>query len=104
MGFLDKVKNMFTEEVEVEETPIKKDVIQVEIPAPVKEEKKEETVVTERKEKKKEDKPSTPVFFDDKDFASLERIEGLERLDTSQATTMKLMFAFTKVAELKGID
>lgn len=37
-------------------------------------------------------------------WSSLERIEGLERLDTSQATTMKLMFAFTKVAELKGID
>ena len=75
MGFLDKVKNMFTEEVEVEETPIKKDVIQVEIPAPVKEEKKEETVVTESEVIKKEDKPSTPVFFDDKDFASLEKIE-----------------------------
>ena len=32
MGFLEKVKNMFTEEVE--ETPIKKEVMQVEIPAP----------------------------------------------------------------------
>ena len=73
MGFLDKVKNLFTEEIE--ETPIKKDVIQVEIPAPVKEEKKEETVVTESEAIKKEDKPSTPVFFDDNDFASLERVE-----------------------------
>lgn len=75
MGFLDKVKNMFTEEVEVEETPIKKDVIQVEIPAPVKEEKKEEPVVTESEVIKKEEKPSAPVFFDDKDFANLERKE-----------------------------
>ena len=43
MGFLDKVKNMFTEEVE-EEAPIKKEVMQVEIPAPIKEEPKKEVV------------------------------------------------------------
>ena len=73
MGFLDKVKNMFTEEVE--ETPIKKDVIQVEIPAPVKEEKKEEVVVAESEVIKKEEKPSAPVFFDDTDFANLEKQE-----------------------------
>lgn len=74
MGFLDKVKNMFTEEIE--ETPIKKDVIQVEIPAPIKEEKKEEeVVVTESEVIKKEEKPSAPVFFDDNDFANLERKE-----------------------------
>ena len=45
MGLFDKVKNLFTEEVEVEEKeekrgkkeePIKKEVIQVEIPSPVK--------------------------------------------------------------------
>ena len=73
MGFLDKVKNMFTEEIE--EAPIKKDVIQVEIPAPVKEEKKEEVVVAESEVIKKEEKITAPVFFDDKDFANLERKE-----------------------------
>ena len=72
MGFLDKVKNMFTEEIE--EAPIKKDVIQVEIPAPVKEEEKEE-VVSESEVIKKEEKPSAPVFFDDNDFANLEKKE-----------------------------
>lgn len=72
MGFLDKVKNLFTEEIE--ETPIKKDVIQVEIPAPVAPEKKEETV-TESEILVKEEKPQAPVFFDDKDFANLERKE-----------------------------
>lgn len=72
MGFLDKVKNMFTEEIE--EEPIKKDVIQVEIPAPVKEEKKEE-IVAESEVIKNEEKITAPVFFDDKDFASLERKE-----------------------------
>lgn len=71
MGFLDKVKNMFTEEVE--ETPIKKDVIQVEIPAPALEKKEEK--VAESEVLVKEEKPQTPVFFDDKDFASLERKE-----------------------------
>ncbi len=74
MGFLEKVKNMFTEEVE--ETPIKKEVMQVEIPAPtptVEEPKK--TVVAESEVLVKEEKPQAPVFFDDKDFASLERKE-----------------------------
>ena len=72
MGFLDKVKNMFTEEVE--ETPIKKEVMQVEIPAPVKEEPPKEAV-SESEVLVKEEKPQAPVFFDDKDFASLERKE-----------------------------
>ena len=41
MGLFDKLKNMFTEEVEEEKEPIKKEVFQVEIPAPKIEEKKE---------------------------------------------------------------
>lgn len=73
MGFLDKVKNMFTEEVE-EEAPIKKEVMQIEIPAPIKEEPKKE-VVAESEVLVHEEKPQAPVFFDDKDFASLERKE-----------------------------
>lgn len=74
MGFLEKVKNMFTEEIE--EAPIKKEVMQVEIPAPtptVEEPKK--PVVTESEVLVKEEKPQAPVFFDDKDFASLEKKE-----------------------------
>lgn len=73
MSFLDKVKNMFTEEVE--EEPIKKDVVQVEIPAPTIEEKKEKEVVSENTVINKEVKPAAPVFFDDKDFANLAQIE-----------------------------
>ena len=35
MGLFDKVKNLFTEEIEEEiEEPIKKEVIKVEIPSP----------------------------------------------------------------------
>lgn len=73
MSFLDKVKNMFTEEVE--EEPIKKDVVQVEIPAPTIEEKEEKEVVSENTVINKEVKPAAPVFFDDKDFANLAQIE-----------------------------
>lgn len=83
MGFLDKVKNLFTEEEEVYEEPIKKEVIKVEIPAPevAKEEPKEKEVVKPEvkpetvpvEPKKEEPKKPAPVFFDDKDFENIER-------------------------------
>ncbi len=67
MGLFDKIKNMFTEEeYEEEKEPIKKEVFQVEIPAPKIEEKKEEVKVKE--EPKKEEKFVFPVYFDDSDF------------------------------------
>ena len=67
MGLMDKVKNLFTEEVEVEEEvkeqPIKKETLHVEIPSPVKPEKEEV------KEEVKEDKVEFNFpFFDDDDF------------------------------------
>ena len=66
MGFLEKMKNLFTEEEEIVE-PVKKEVMQVEIKAPTKREEKNEmkdnNIVPE--------KPA-PVFFDDKDFDTLE--------------------------------
>ena len=70
MGLFDKIKNMFTEEEEVEEEkePIKKEVFQVEIPAPKIEEKKEEVKEEPKKEVKKEEKFVFPVYFDDSDF------------------------------------
>jgi len=64
MGLLDKMKNLFTDEIE--EEPIKSEVIQVEIPAPVKEE-----VVSDNQELKKEE--SAPIFFDDEYFKELEQ-------------------------------
>ena len=83
MGFLDKVKNLFTEEEEVYEEPIKKDVIKLEIPAPevAKEEPKEKEIVKPKvkpetvpvEPKKEEPKKPAPVFFDDKDFENIER-------------------------------
>lgn len=68
MGFLEKVKNMFTEEVEdddVKVEQIKKEVTHVAIESPnVKEEKDkyQEAIISEIKESK-------PIFFDDKDFS-----------------------------------
>lgn len=89
MGLFDKVKNLFTEEVEVEEEvkpvkkpeikkeEIKKEMIQVEIPSPVKETRSEkhekEIIETEIKEVKKEEKKFP--FFDDNDFNTLDEIK-----------------------------
>lgn len=91
MGLMDKFKNLFTEEVEEEEeAPIKKEVIQVEIPSPKeqKREKKERRMASEEIETLEEisvDEPtsfSSPAveskeeykfpFFDDEDFEEIE--------------------------------
>ena len=72
MGFLDKVKNLFTDEIE--EEPVKSEVIQVEIPAPAKEaneEVKEE--VSDNVSISNEEKVSTPIFFDDDYFKELDQ-------------------------------
>lgn len=65
MGLMDKIKNMFTEEVE--EQPIKKETIHVEIPSPTREDLSEPETI------KREEKVMTPIFFDDKDFATLNK-------------------------------
>lgn len=96
MGLMNKLKNMFTEEIDDFE-PIKKEMIQVEIPAPKKEEKKQDDFLdkigtkTEEKQEmheikeekkepekivqKREEKFSFPVFFDDEDFENMEKKE-----------------------------
>ena len=72
MGFFEKVKNMFTEEVEEDEVKveqIKKDVTKVAIkPSNEKEEKED---IIEDFEPKFEEKINKPVFFDDNDFRDL---------------------------------
>ncbi len=79
MGLMDKFKNLFTEEVEEEipeEEPIKKEVMQVEIPAPI---KRSDEVKRELPELDKQIEPELPKkeeykfpFFDDDDFNALE--------------------------------
>ena len=78
MGFMNKIKNLFTEEIEDEEqvNPIKKE-IQVSIPSPIEENKKKEEQpkedeIIENSAIQKEEKFVFPVFFDDKDFDTLE--------------------------------
>ena len=82
MGIMNKLKNLFTEEVEEEvEEPIKKEVVKVEIPSPpVKEDKKEPLVEMEEKKEeiKVEEKPKEEYkfpFFDDEDFHTLQKPE-----------------------------
>jgi len=72
MGFLDKVKNMFIEEIE-EDEPIKKEVIQVEIPSPKPQVEEKNEKVEEIVPEKKEEKFVFPVYFDDKDFEQIEK-------------------------------
>lgn len=75
MGLINKLRDMFTEEVELpEEEPIRKEVIQVEIPAP---QQKEEKVVEEKPVEK--ERVSAPVFFDDNDFAGLQAPSKVEK-------------------------
>ena len=70
MKLVDKIKNMFTEDVEEEGPVIKKEVMHVEINAPEVEEPLQE--VEEPIMPVKEEKPA-PIFFDDKDFDVLEK-------------------------------
>ena len=104
MGFLDKVKNMFIEEVDDDE--IKKEVIQVKIPNPKEEEEEKEvehdyepnpkydvdyekpTLEEVKKEEskkeeieKEEEKPSLPKFFDDNDFVQEPNIKPAKVFD-----------------------
>lgn len=91
MGLLDKVKNLFTEEVE-EERPIKKEIKHIEIPTPkreipvepvrhseVVEEPKERIVETPVLTREKEDSYKFPVYFDDADFADLPKAVEKEK-------------------------
>ena len=101
MGFMEKVKNLFTEEEEVPVEPVKKEVIQVEIPAPAEEKKPspKKEVTVEAEEEKKEEKFSFPVFFDDKDFESLEKPKVEKKKEKKNAPVVKREDAY----QAKGI-
>lgn len=76
MGFLDKVKNMFTEEVEDDDVrveQIKKEVTHVAIDSPSAKDEEddfEDRVVNNYGEENRQ-RTSKPVFFDDNDFKDL---------------------------------
>lgn len=77
MGFLDKMKNLFTEEVEETEVkPVKKENRVVEPALPRREtvvKRETELPLTESKVEENKDKFVFPVYFDDKDFDDLEK-------------------------------
>lgn len=84
MKFLEKVKNMFTEEVEEEITPVKTEIRKVEVPVttPVQKEEVSASNVetgTQIDATKAEEKPKAPVFFDDKDFDKLPTASNVEK-------------------------
>lgn len=99
MGILDKVKNLFTEEIEeepvvkketkIEARPevkreIQKEVRKVEI-APARRESKvllddeKEDIISESPALKKEEKSVLPIYFSDEDFEDLEKPKKEER-------------------------
>jgi hypothetical protein len=81
MGLVDKIKNIFTEEVEEDDEikveQIKKEVRSVPIESPSVEKRKEKIVIPEDEEEdaeeeiQLEEKAKTPVFFTDRDFEDL---------------------------------
>ncbi len=80
MKFFEKVKNMFTEEVEdeVKVEKIKKEVTHVPIESPNTKEDNFEEEVVENFKFEDTQKLNTPVFFDDNDFKDLNIIEPKE--------------------------
>lgn len=84
MGILKKLKDMFIEEEEVEE-PIKTEVKQVIIPAPVEKkakiEEKEEKIDEVTLDIKPEPKEEKSVFFGDDEFEGMTRASAYEKKD-----------------------
>lgn len=73
MKVFDKIKDLFTDEVEVEEVkPVKKEVIQVEIPAPKAPQYDLEEEISLTKPEPIKKKTVSP-FFDEKDFEDIKR-------------------------------
>ncbi len=91
MKFLEKVKNMFTEEVEEEITPVKTEVRKIEPPIATPVQKVEPIssssnteMVSKIETVKPEEKPKAPVFFDDKDFDKLPAASNVEKKEEKQ--------------------
>jgi len=75
MGLFDKIKDIFTEEVDDDEAEVKVEQIKTEVRSvPIESptvEKKEFTLPEEIEEEPKEEKAKAPVFFTERDFADL---------------------------------
>lgn len=80
MGLFDKVKSLFTEEIEEEIKPIKKEVRRIEVPTPTRTERTErverndrEMTVAQPEQEKATEKEDKFVFFSDDDFKDLDK-------------------------------
>ncbi len=77
MKLMDKVKSLFTEEVEVEEelpkTSKREKTVDIELPKreEVKFESREKQVISDAPALTREERPKTPIYFDDKAFDDL---------------------------------
>ena len=108
MGLLDKVKNLFTEEIE-EELPIKKEVKHIEIPNPKKEIMKEEKIEEEEKKEvisdsavlNREERFKFPVYFDDKDFEDLPKKEEVKKVEVKKEEPKVEPYKAAKMVEEK---
>ncbi len=111
MGLLDKVKNLFTEEVE-EEMPIKKEVKHVEIATPRREIPREEPkiepvlepkkeVVSDSQALNREEKFKFPVYFDDKDFEDLPKREAPKKVEPKKEEPKVEPYKAVKMVEEK---
>ena len=105
MKFLEKVKNMFTEEVEededIEVESVKKEVTHVPIKSPTREEKYEKEAEEDDDEEfqyKSIKKESKPVFFDDDDF------EDLNITTKSKVEETTKEFRFNEFSKQKNKD
>lgn len=84
MGFLDKIKNMFTEEVEddgVKVEQVKSEVTHVAIESPNATKDDFEDKAVNNFEFRTEEKVMKPVFFDDSDFKDLNLVEDTKKDD-----------------------
>lgn len=108
MGFLDKMKNLFTEEVEEEEIkPQRKEIKPVENIMPKRENviKRENDVnetdsrlhVTDSKLEENKEKFVFPVYFDDKDFDDLEKPKVKEKTKMESKEPKKEPYQGAKV-------
>ena len=89
MGFLDKVKNMFTEEIEEDEVKVEKvDKVKKEIIASF----NEPSVEDIEEEKKLDEEVKKPVFFDDDEFSDINSSDNTFRTREENTGNRERMF------------
>ena len=104
MGFFDKVKNMFTEEVEddVKVEQIKKEVTKVSIETPKVDSFNISEEIDIDLDEKEEEPFSKPVFFDDNDFKDLKISEEIEEKNERESHVIQQTYLLHFVGASQG--